>query len=435
MVKQIDLSYTEPQLEIFFHWPEGVRFKGVAKGRRFGATKGAANAFIEWAVEGISPMLWGDTIHGNIERYFDRYFKPELDKNDIDYSFDKVAKKLRIGESWIDFRSADNPENWEGFGYKIIFLNEAGIILKNKYLYVNSVLPMLMDFPDSKLIAAGVPKGKTLKDGTEHPFYSICKKKDDPAYKIHQFSSYDNPLLSKKDIDELAKEIDEMAPGMKDQEIDGEFIDPKGLNPFFYAYDASKHDSELAAFDQRKQLYMSIDFNLNPFGCIFFHLWADHAGQHMHVFDEFTIPNGSIDAMIDQINAKYGLYTRTILITGDAMGNRGEISQRDNASLYMQLRKGLNISKAQVRHNGGNPTHENSRTDCNFFLHNFNDFKLNPKTCPNLKRDMNGVQCDAFGSIIKRDRKDVNQLADHADCLRYSINTFLKEWIVKTKKK
>ena len=161
-------------------------------------------------------------------------------------------------------------------------------------------------------------------------------------------------------------------------------------------------------------------------------MWSDKEGQHVHVFDEFTIPNGSIDKMIEQIKSKYGSNTRTMLVTGDAMGNRGEIGQRDNASLYMQLQRGLGLSSTQLKV-PGNPTHENSRTDCNVFLNRFPDFKINPKTCPNLKRDMSIVQCDAFGSIIKKNRLDISQLADHADCLRYAINTFLKEWIMKTR--
>jgi len=430
VIKEIELSYSDPQLDIFFDWPEGVRFKGVQKGRRFGATKGAANAIIEWALEGISPILWGDTIHGNIDRYYERYFLPELKKNGIDHHFDKVAKKMTIGNSFIDFRSADNPQNWEGFGYKMIFLNEAGIILKDRYLYTNAVLPMLMDFPDSRLIAAGVPKGKNLKDGTEHPFYTICKKTDNPAYKIHKYSSYDNPLLNDKDIKDLETEIGEMSPEMVTQEIYGEFIDAKALNPFFFNYSADKHISELAVYDPKKQLYLGIDFNYNPFGCIFFHIWSDKDGQHCHVFDELSVANGSIEKMVEQIKIKYGNNTRTMVVTGDAMGKRGELGQRDNASLYIQLQRGLGLSTAQIRV-PGNPTHENSRTDCNTFLHHFPDFKINPTKCPNLKRDMSIVQCDAFGSIIKKDRKDISQLADHADCLRYTINTFFKEWLMK----
>lgn len=226
----LELGYTEAQLDMFFNNPVGTRFLVVTKGRRFGATKGAANAYIEWMLEG-DPLLWGDTISGNIDRYVDRYFLPELKKADIPYSWNtqkKVLKLLTKGGGYTDFRSADRPENWEGFGYKKIFLNEAGIILKNDYLFANAVLPMLMDYPGAMLIAAGVPKGKYLK-GTEklHRFYSLYQtgKLGTKGYRVLEFSSYDNPLLSDLDIEELAAEIGRMNPEMKQQEIYGKFVE------------------------------------------------------------------------------------------------------------------------------------------------------------------------------------------------------------------
>lgn len=226
MAKNIELTYTEPQLAVFFGISKESRFVIVKKGRRFGATKGAANACIEWCIEG-QKILWGDTISANVDRYFERYFEPELKKNKIDYSFNKQLKLLKIGAGFVDFRSADRPENWEGFGYDKIILNEAGIILKNKYLFTNAVLPMMMDSSDCQLFALGVPKGKILKSGEEHPFYTLSKNADNEqkGYMGFQFSSYDNPLLTKEDIDELAKEIARMNPSMERQEIYGEFVD------------------------------------------------------------------------------------------------------------------------------------------------------------------------------------------------------------------
>ena len=38
-----------------------------------------------------------------------------------------------------DFRSVDRPENIEGFGYDKAFLNEAGIILRDEYLWYNAI--------------------------------------------------------------------------------------------------------------------------------------------------------------------------------------------------------------------------------------------------------------------------------------------------------
>ena len=215
MVKtlEVNFSYTQPQLDIFFPViPK--KFTIVTKGRRFGATHGAAIAYIEKLLCGEGPFLWGDTIHANIDRYFERYFLPTLKKNKIKFHFNKKNKQLTINGQYMDFRSADKPENWEGFGYKEIFLNEAGIILNNDYLYTNAILPMLLDYPDSRLIAAGVPKGKLNKMGAEHKFYFLYKraKTDTSKYRLLQYTSYDNPLLRAEDIAELEKEMELMDP-------------------------------------------------------------------------------------------------------------------------------------------------------------------------------------------------------------------------------
>ncbi len=226
MEKTIELTYTSQQNKIFFNYPSDTRFQIVTKGRRFGATMGAAHAFIEWACEG-QHLLWGDTINSNIDRYIERYFIPVLQKTNIPYQYRKQQKQLNVESGYIDFRSADRPENWEGFGYDKIFLNEAGIILKNKYLYTNAVLPMLMDSPNSLLIAAGVPKGHWTKDGEEHPFFTLYKngKNGVKGYNVEEFTSYDNPFLTKEDIEVLRDEIGRMSQPMMDQEIYGKFVE------------------------------------------------------------------------------------------------------------------------------------------------------------------------------------------------------------------
>ena len=164
---KIELSYTPPQLEIFFG--SQSKFTVVTKGRRFGATHGAAHAYIEWALEGRR-LLWGDTINSNIDRYVQRYFEPAMKAHKVPYTWNSQKKEMRIGTGHIDFRSADRPENWEGFGYDVIFLNEAGIILKDPYLYTNAVLPMLMDYSDSQLIAAGCQRERRARTEKITPF-------------------------------------------------------------------------------------------------------------------------------------------------------------------------------------------------------------------------------------------------------------------------
>jgi hypothetical protein len=433
----LEISYLDYQVQVFFEWKDKVKYKVIRKGRRAGITKGAANFCIETLLSKQGPILWGETTHGNIQRYFDRYFLPVLKENKIEYRFDKQSKQFNIGNQFCDFRSADNPENWEGFGYKFIFLNEAGIILKDKSLYVNSVLPMLIDFPDSKLIAAGVPKGKFLKDGQQHPFYTLAKRAEEgnEKYEMLCFSSYSNPLLSTTDIEELELEIAAFSPEQVQQEIYGEFIETDAINPFAYAYDSKKHEATekevkegTAIFNPSRQIIISVDFNLNPFAVTFRHFWSDQWGEHWHVFDEAEIKNGSIPAMVDLIKTKYGRWLHAARLTGDAMGSRGDISQRDNASLYKQLIRGLGMKDSQLVVKG-NPLHENSRSDVNYVLTHFVDYKINSVKCPNLCRDMKNVQCDAFGGIIKKNRNDMNQKADYCDAERYAIHSFLRSWI------
>ncbi len=221
---ELDIGYHDKQKEIFEH---PARFKVIAKGRRFGLTRGFANYVIEQMLNDVSPILWVDTIYGNIERYVERYFMPVLKgmpKNLWKYRGNR--NELRIGKSVCDFRSADNPENIEGFGYALIVINEAGIVLKNRSLWNESILPMILDYKANVLIG-GTPKGKSVKRTNEkHLFYELYgrgeKREERSEWASFNYSSYDNPLLDPNDIDELVKQI---SPALRDQEIYGKFVD------------------------------------------------------------------------------------------------------------------------------------------------------------------------------------------------------------------
>ena len=221
-------EYKGPQDWTFNTAPSLGRFIIVPKGRRAGITRGAAHKFIEWMLEGHT-LMWGDTTHSNIIRYVDRYFIPQLKKHNIPYNWRKVDKILEVAEGLTDFRSSDNPQNWEGFGYKVIFLNEAGIILDDEYIYYNAVLPMMADSPGSILIAAGTPK---LTQGRGLMFQKLWEKveKSTPNYVGQRFSSYENTWLNP---DELKEILDEIAEPEKPQEIYGEFIDMSQLGSYF----------------------------------------------------------------------------------------------------------------------------------------------------------------------------------------------------------
>lgn len=224
---RLDLTYSEAQAHAFFDHPPGKYFI-YPKGRRVGFTRGGMQAALEWALEGLA-VLWGDTISVNIRKYVERYALPILQKQRVPHAWNVVEKTLRFDTGgFIDFRSADNPENWEGFGYHKVLLNEAGIILEGengRYLYQNSVMPMLLDFEESELYAFGVPKG------TANLFYDLHQRAvgHQDGYYSHTFTSHDSPWLNPAALTGLIEEMRTLGgENLVNQEIYGKFVNIQG---------------------------------------------------------------------------------------------------------------------------------------------------------------------------------------------------------------
>lgn len=200
-----------------------ARFTIVAKGRRFGLTKGAANNLITEALENkYTKAIWVDVVNSNIDRYIERYFLPSLTllpKTMWDWK--KQSHIVYIKDSYIDFRSADTPETMEGFGYDKFFINEAGIVLKNEYLWDNAIRPMFWDYP-SKGVIGGTPKGKGV-------FFQLAergKDKEQTDYSFFTFTSFDNPYIQ---TDLIQEDMKSMPERVVKQEIFAEFLDDSGV--------------------------------------------------------------------------------------------------------------------------------------------------------------------------------------------------------------
>ncbi len=201
-----------------------TRIVTVPKGRRFGITTGAANNFIKMALKGeFKKGLWGDVVNSNIEKYIERLFMPKLrNLPPSQWRWTRNPHVVYIRDSYIDFRSAERPDSWEGFGYDYMFLNEAGIILRDEYLWHNAIRPMMWDNPKCRAIIAGTPKGK----GEFHNLYLRGLDKDQSGYASFKFSSFDNPFLPRELIME---DIKSMPQRVVSQEIYAEFLDDTGV--------------------------------------------------------------------------------------------------------------------------------------------------------------------------------------------------------------
>jgi hypothetical protein len=195
------------------------------------------------------------------------------------------------------------------------------------------------------------------------------------------------------------------------------------VNPYMYAFNADIHVSHAAVKNENMMDYISMDFNINPLCMIGGHYYREKDLHCIDIHSEYMIQKGSIPVLIDEINANYKTPSK-ILITGDAGGNVGNIHARDNISMYNQIMKGCNLNARQVLVRN-NPRHKNSRADCNTVLQNSRyRVRINPN-CINLIRDLQKVQCDSEGSIIKQNRKNIHEQADFLDCFRYFIHNFV----------
>lgn len=228
----------------------------------------------------------------------------------------------------------------------------------------------------------------------------------------------DNPHIP----EEYKKNLQTLSPVEYARFVEGDWDAVEGSdNPFLWAWDDDKHISAEAVHNPNIPTYFSVDFNVNPL-CA---LVIQHIGRTTHVVDEIKIEKGSVDALCDYIEA-YGVPRGLIRITGDAMGNGKTYQQRDNSSAYLTMKKRLRLSDSQLMV-VANPTHKNSREDCNAALVKL-DIKVHPK-CKGLIFDAKKVECDADGKIVKSNRKLLEQRADFLDDFRYFVNAILRKYL------
>jgi len=113
------------------------------------------------------------------------------------------------------FLSSDNEWQLQGRGLDLIVVDEAGEIGNLIYLHDQYLSPCLLDRAGS-LIAIGTPRGRHTD------YYQLCSR---PEFIRFVGSSYDNPYISKDELERLSAELPEQ---LKQQELEGEFVDLSG---------------------------------------------------------------------------------------------------------------------------------------------------------------------------------------------------------------
>ena len=232
-----------------FNWTRGqynfyrhpAKYKILVKGRRWGATLSAAMFIVQKMVKNMYRkdgyyVLWIDVLYFNISSYYMKYFAPLIGNLGLPpeaFEWREQKKQLRIGSSILDMRSADRKESLEGFGYNLVFFNEAGWILRDRELWTMTVAPMTLE-RHADVIFSGTPKGIIDPKDPKRDclFFELYKKGkgDDPHWKSFHFTTYDNPYITETDIELMKESIPAV---IHRQEIYGEFLNISS-EPIFY---------------------------------------------------------------------------------------------------------------------------------------------------------------------------------------------------------
>ena len=216
-MKQINLKikYHQKQHEVF---KDDARFKVLCAGRRWGKGYGAVN----WLVEKTASDKKGDVswwiapTYAQTKLFYRKY--RSIIRIIMATENQSELRIILINGAEVFFKSADNPDNLRGEKLKRAVLDECATM--KSQVWPEIIRPMLMD-SRGEAVFTSTPKGKNW-------FFNIFAKGQDSAqteYKSWKFTSYENPFLSKLEIDAAAKDLPERVIR---QEIMAEFIDDVG---------------------------------------------------------------------------------------------------------------------------------------------------------------------------------------------------------------
>lgn len=142
------------------------------------------------------------------------YCPPELIESES-----KATHTITLfGDREIQFKSADNADTMRGDAVCVVWMDEGGQIAEDRWTM--ELRPSLMD-THGKAIFTGTPKGKNWY----FQLWTRGQDKSQSDYESWAFSSYTNPYLDPKEIDEFKRDMPELAYR---QEIMAEFLDDVG---------------------------------------------------------------------------------------------------------------------------------------------------------------------------------------------------------------
>ena len=166
-------------------------------GRQFGKTMLCINQMLYWAINKPgSTIAWVSPIYKQSKKVFD-----ELERATASsglFEFNRSDLTVKGFGSTIMFFSGERPDNIRGNTFDYLIIDEMAFTRSELW---SEVLSATVLVKGKKVVFISTPKGK-------NHFYNLYLQQNyDDRYKSFHFTSYDNPMIDKKDLDERRRSL------------------------------------------------------------------------------------------------------------------------------------------------------------------------------------------------------------------------------------
>lgn len=197
-------------------------------------------------------------------------------------------------------------------------------------------------------------------------------------------------------------------------------------NPWLYGFNVYKHVKDKIPFYPTFPVYLSFDFNNDPFACVAVQMSPQKglSNSFINVIREFS---GiiKVEQMCERIRAAFP--ASIFYITGDRSGQNEDIGR--NQTLYQMIGGLLGVNEKLMDLNTHNLEHSDSRLLCNAMLANYPNFSISREGCPVLVGQCSRAKVDEESKKPSQLLKDRGQHKnDEFDAFRYFIQTHFNKW-------